>query len=93
MGHLNKYWTIEDDGEMKDLECATKESAVQWAEERFIEACEDEGGWSNGDTREKDVEAVLYYHDAAGEFVEVDRSPEVLFFEYYHGDVKEHGYP
>lgn len=87
------YWTIDDDGEMQDLECATKESAVQWAEERFVETCEAEGGWRNGETREKDVEAVRFFYDDAGDLVEVERSDEVLFFEYYHGDLKEHGYP
>lgn len=88
------FWTIENDGEDMELEMADKDRAVSYAEDLFIEdRMNDDVDWKNGDTEERDVIAIRFYYNDDGDRVEVERSDETLCFEYYHGDLKEHGVP
>jgi hypothetical protein len=88
------YWTFERDGEVYDAEFVSKEAAQEAADEGFAQQCEDEGGWHNGDTQEADIELIqFHYDDDSGERIIVHREESVVELEYYHGDLKEHGYP
>jgi hypothetical protein len=84
---------FEFDGERYDLECTTKAEAEKWADEWYAERFDDEP-MRNGETREDDGIIIEYtYDDETGESVNETRHDFPLEYEYYHGDLKEHGYP
>lgn len=85
------YWTFERDGEIFDAEFDSEKEAQYWADEAFTEECEDEGGWDNGDTASADIELIEFTYDDDGEMVIKQRVSSSVDFEYYHGDLAEHG--
>lgn len=84
------YWTMEFDGEIFDMEDETyqeaKEYADGWYSERFLG--ED---MKNGEERHDECEIVEYFYDDEGKKVETSRHTLPLYYEHYHGDIKEHG--
>ena len=83
------FYTFEFDGERHDLECATKKEAEAWADEWVSNRWDDEP-MRNGETREDEGFIIKFTHDDDGEFKELEREKYSLYYEYYHGDFKEH---
>lgn len=88
---MTTYWTFERDGEIFDAEFNSQKEAQEWADDGFNQECEDEGGWSNGDTASADIVLIEFEYDDDGERVEKQRVESTVEFEYYHGDLAEHG--
>lgn len=84
------FYTLEHDGELFDLECTKPEEVATWADDWWAEKHQDEE-MRNGETREDDSYIVKYSVDDDGETTELSREGYGLYYEYYHGDLKEHG--
>ena len=87
------YWTYTYNDEIQeDLEFKTSKIAYEHGNDKFCEECEDEGGWSNGDTKEMECELIQYTLDDKTQKMEIQNREKTAFeFEYYHGDLAEHG--
>jgi len=85
------FWTYERDGEIFDCEFDSQSEAQAFAENIFIEECEDEGGWSNGSGSEDDIVLIEFTYTDDGDRAEIQRIESTVEFEYYHGDFAEHG--
>lgn len=85
------YWTYENNnGEPDDYEFETQNEAEEYATERLFERCED-----NGDRYgEEELTLIEFkFNEDTGEKIVIQRVPFVAEYEYYRGDLAEHGYP
>jgi hypothetical protein len=88
------HWSFIDwDGEDDYGDYPTKEAALQKANDIYDDQQADVEGWRNGDTSNEEVELVRFYYNDDEEREIVEREKATVEFEYYHGDLKEHGYP
>lgn len=83
------FYTFEHDGERFDLECPSESRAKEWIDAWFAARFDDEP-MKNGETREDECFVIGFRYNDDGEPVEVSREKHRLFYEYYHGDFKEH---
>lgn len=85
------FWTYSVEGEeLFDGEFATKEEAVEYAQTRFNEQCSDGDDWKHD--QEASIELVRFHiDDETGERVIHEKVEDTLEYEYYHGDLAEHG--
>jgi len=88
---MKSYWTFERDGRLYDHEFTTMDQAQEEADEGFEQECIDEGGWKNGETASAEIFLIEFTYDDDGEQVELQRVKSTVDFEYYHGDLIEHG--
>lgn len=84
------FYTLEYYGERLDWQCESEAKLRSKADEWFADKFEDEP-MRNGETRIDDAVMIKYTHDEGGEYVELERSEYPLYYEYYHGDLAEHG--
>lgn len=88
------YWTYEDPwGEEQDLECLSHAAALDNAQEWFDDHCNDNvESPVNGQEEETDIIVFQFFYDQkTGERRITRKAFETLSWEYYHGDLKEHG--
>lgn len=88
------FWTYEDPwGEEQDLECSSFSAALDNAQEWFNDHCNDSvESPANGQEEETDIIVFQFFYDQkTGERRITRKSFETLSWEYYHGDLKEHG--
>jgi hypothetical protein len=84
----NHYWTFEKDGKFFDAEFSSKDEAQAWAEEAFSDECL----FDNLKRSEADILLVRFHHDEeTGEIVKDELVKSCVEFEYYRGDLLEHG--
>lgn len=84
------FYTFEYNGEIQDWECDTKDVAETGADDWWNEK-HDGGGWANGETSKDTGHIIKFKYNHQGERVILERTEFALYFEYYHGDLKEHG--
>lgn len=84
------YYTLEYEGERLDWECDTEAKLREVADDWFASKFDDEP-MKNGETRSADAVMIKFTQDASGEYLELERSDYPLHYEYYHGDLAEHG--
>lgn len=83
------YWTYETNGTIFDLEFDTMQEALDFAEKKFVEECED---YEIDHDDELDFFLVeVSFNEENGDREEIKRVKTVVSYEYYHGDLKEHG--
>lgn len=89
---LQYFWEYIDwHGNYSEGEYATAEAAENACNEKWAQACEDDGGKS-GDLASEDIDLIrFYYRDDDGARIEVERIKGGVLHEFYHGDGKEHG--
>lgn len=85
-----KFWGYSiEGGEFIDAEFATKEQALQHAQTRYNEDCSDGDDFKHDQSAE--IKLVEYYTDDEGDTVAVQTVKDTVEYEYYHGDLAEHG--
>lgn len=84
------YYTLEHDRELRDWECATSKEAEEKSQDWWSYRHEQEN-MRNCDTRTCEAFIVGISYDADDNPIEVSREPIDLVYEYYHGDLIEHG--
>lgn len=89
---MTKYnlWDVIYNGELLDVNAETRQGAIDWAEDHFMNSyeCDD---MRNGDIREKECIIKGYvFDDYTGEEEEVCFESVTLSYEHYHGDHIEH---
>jgi hypothetical protein len=85
------YWDYAHDGEERGLECESREDAHAKANAWFEERVLNYNAPRNGEEFEEDIEILEFYIDDACERVIVNRWPDTVYYEHYHGDAAEHG--
>lgn len=87
---MKTYFDFEYDGERHDLECEKHEDAERWADDWWIDRCEEDGDMENGEFKEDEGSIIEFYFDEEGEKVDIQNQSLLLSYEYYHGDYAEH---
>lgn len=87
---LDTFWTFEGDGGLCDIECDTKEDAIDWAEDSFIGYILTDGFPKDGSHFKKDINLLRFEHDEDGERVEVERIPFTIEYTHEQSDRAEH---
>lgn len=88
------YWSYEDQwGEEQDLEYLTAAAAFDNAQEAFDDYCNDNiESPFNGQEEEADIMVFQFFYDEKTGDRRITRKQfETVSWEYYHGDLKEHG--
>lgn len=89
MTHI--FWEYEYDGEMSDGEYGSQKAAQAAADELWAQHCEDSNEcMRNGETFSEDIELVAF-KQTDGDPIEIARTKSDVEYEYYHGDMAEHG--
>jgi len=82
------FWTYQIDGkEIYDAEFKSRQDALQTAQDNYFESFE---SGERGDHSEP-VDLIRFEYDDKGEMIILDRIKDVVEYEYYQGDKKEHG--
>lgn len=83
------FWTYIRDEEIFDADFNSKQEASDYAQTRYNEERSDADDFK--DSSEEEIELIRYHYDDDGERVIVERAKDTLEYEYYHGDMAEHG--
>lgn len=84
------YWTYSiDGGEYFDHEFTSQKKAADYAQVRFNEDCSDGDDYKID--QEADIELIRYHFDDDGERIIHETVQDTVEYEYYHGDLAEHG--
>jgi hypothetical protein len=84
------YWNFEYDGVEHDIECATKDEAIQWANDWFGEKCIEDESPENGEAFKGCGTLIEYNYDVEGDAEKTQSVMCPLEYEHYHGDEAEH---
>ncbi len=85
------YWTFERDDMVFDADFKSRQEAQNAADEDYQEECLDLLDCKNGETASAEINLIEYIYDDEGERVKKQKVLSSVDFEYYHGDLKEHG--
>jgi hypothetical protein len=84
------YWTFERNENVFDAEFETANQALAYANQVFLEECQDEGV-GNNETRSDEIYLICYCCDDDGEIKIDQRMRQTISCTGYHGDITEHG--